>query len=170
MTAVINQTCLCNGNVYCIVSNYSFLLIRFYQKKIIVDYPIETIFQQQSIAYRHNLWQGCQLPRIERESHAWTLFITLSRQACKISCMNAKHLAKHVKSHASRKGWPFLSSSFFACHYFFKAKTDTQFEGCSGKKNCKILKYHVFALCFRSSRQAILKSWQPCLWCDHMYV
>ena len=28
------------------------------------------------------------------------LFLTLSRQAGKIPCMNAKHPAKHVKSHA----------------------------------------------------------------------
>ena len=32
--------------------------------------------------------QGCQLSRIERESYAWTLFFTISREACKIS--NAK--------------------------------------------------------------------------------
>ena len=39
------------------------------------------------------------LSRIERES----LFLTLSRQACKISRMNAKHPTKHVKTYASRK-------------------------------------------------------------------
>ena len=59
--------------------------------------------------------QGCQLSRIERESHAWTLFLTLSRQACKISRMNTKHPAKHVKSHPSR-------FFFFACHFFLKLK------------------------------------------------
>ena len=40
--------------------------------------------------------QGCLLLHIEHESHAWTLFLMHSRQACKISCMNAKHSAKHV--------------------------------------------------------------------------
>ena len=47
--------------------------------------------------------QGCQLSRIECESHAWTLILTLSRQACKISRMNAKHPAKLIKSQVSRK-------------------------------------------------------------------
>ena len=56
--------------------------------------------------------QGYQFSRIERESHAWTLFLTLSRQACKISRMNAKHPAKHVKSHASRKRLLFCLSLF----------------------------------------------------------
>ena len=42
--------------------------------------------------------QGCQLSRIECESHTWTLILMLSRQACKILRMNAKHPAKHVKS------------------------------------------------------------------------
>ena len=34
--------------------------------------------------------------RIERESPAWTLFLPLSRQACKISRINEKNPAKHV--------------------------------------------------------------------------
>ena len=34
--------------------------------------------------------QGFQLSRIERESPAWTLFLPLSRQACKISRINEK--------------------------------------------------------------------------------
>ena len=37
------------------------------------------------------------------DSHAWKLLLTHSRQACKISHMNAKHLAEYVKSLASRK-------------------------------------------------------------------
>ena len=45
--------------------------------------------------------QGFQLSRIERESPAWTLFLPLSRQACKISHINEKNPAKHVKSPAS---------------------------------------------------------------------
>ena len=44
--------------------------------------------------------QGFQLSRIE-ESPAWTLFLPLSRQACKISRINEKNPAKHVKSPAS---------------------------------------------------------------------
>ena len=40
--------------------------------------------------------QGFQLSRIERESPAWTLFLPLSRQACKISRINEKNPAKHV--------------------------------------------------------------------------
>ena len=55
--------------------------------------------------------QGCQLSPIERESHAWTLFLTLSRQACKISRMTAKHPAKHVKP-----------------HFLLKLKPHTQFD------------------------------------------
>ena len=47
------------------------------------------------------LLQGFQLSRIERESPAWTLFLPLSRQACKISHINEKNPAKHVKSPAS---------------------------------------------------------------------
>ena len=46
-------------------------------------------------------FQGFQLSRIERESPAWTLFLPLSRQACKISHMNEKNPAKQVKSPAS---------------------------------------------------------------------
>ena len=42
------------------------------------------------------IWQGFQLSRIERESPAWTLFLPLSRQACKISRINEKKPAKHV--------------------------------------------------------------------------
>ena len=34
--------------------------------------------------------QGFQLSRIERESPSWTLFLPLSRQACKISHINEK--------------------------------------------------------------------------------
>ena len=45
--------------------------------------------------------QGFQLSRIERESSAWTLFLPLSRQACKISHINERNPAKHVKSLAS---------------------------------------------------------------------
>ena len=45
-----------------------------------------------------HLMQGFQLSRIERESPAWTLFLPLSRQACKISHINVKNPAKHVKS------------------------------------------------------------------------
>ena len=60
--------------------------------------------------------QGCQLSRIERESHAWT-FLTLSRQAYKISRMNAKHPVKHLKSLASRK--TYLFSFFFFLFFFF---------------------------------------------------
>ena len=40
--------------------------------------------------------QGFQLSRIERESPAWTLFLPLSRQACKISRINEKNPAKRV--------------------------------------------------------------------------
>ena len=40
-------------------------------------------------SYR-NIYQCFQLSRIERESPAWTLFLPLSRQACKISHMNEK--------------------------------------------------------------------------------
>ena len=40
--------------------------------------------------------QGFQLSRIERESPAWTLFLPLSRQACKISRIIEKNPAKHV--------------------------------------------------------------------------
>ena len=45
--------------------------------------------------------QGFQLSRIERESPAWTLFLPLSRQACRISHINEKNPAKYVKSPAS---------------------------------------------------------------------
>ena len=45
--------------------------------------------------------QGFQLSRIERESPSWTLFLPLSRQACKISHINEKNPAKHVKSPTS---------------------------------------------------------------------
>ena len=50
-----------------------------------------------------DLWiQGFQLSRIERESPAWTLFLPLSCQACKISCINEKkNPAKHIKSPSS---------------------------------------------------------------------
>ena len=41
--------------------------------------------------------QGFQLSRIERESPAWTLFLPLPRQAFKISHINEKNPAKHVK-------------------------------------------------------------------------
>ena len=41
-------------------------------------------------------------------SHGWILFLMLSPRACKISRMNAKHPAKHVKSHSSRKTLPFF--------------------------------------------------------------
>ena len=47
------------------------------------------------------LQQGFQLSRIERESPPWTIFLPLSRQACKISHINEKNPAKHVKSPAS---------------------------------------------------------------------
>ena len=50
--------------------------------------------------------QGFQLSRIERESPAWTLFLPLSRQACKISHINEKNPAKHVKSPASVRKKP----------------------------------------------------------------
>ena len=45
--------------------------------------------------------QGFQLSRIERESPAWTLFLPVSRQACKISRISEINPAKHVKSPAS---------------------------------------------------------------------
>ena len=45
--------------------------------------------------------QGFQLSRIERESTAWTPFLPVSRQACKISHINEKNPPKHVKSPAS---------------------------------------------------------------------
>ena len=51
------------------------------------------------IAYRKR--QGFQLSSIERESSAWILFLLLSRQACKLSRINEKNPAKHVKSPAS---------------------------------------------------------------------
>ena len=90
--------------------------------------------------------QGCQLSRIERESHAWTLFLTLSRQACKISRMNAKHPANHVKSHASRKRKTTFFFFFFLS-LFLKVKTDIQFDGRRRKKNCKnIFFFHVLVL------------------------
>ena len=40
--------------------------------------------------------QGFQLSRIERESPAWTLFLPLSRQACKISHINEKKIPPSV--------------------------------------------------------------------------
>ena len=49
----------------------------------------------------YGLKQGFQLSRIERESPAWTLFLPLSRQACKISRSYEKNHAKHVKPPAS---------------------------------------------------------------------
>ena len=52
----------------------------------------------------NSVTQGFQLSRIERESPAWTLFLPLSRQACKISRINEKYPAKHVKSPASVGG------------------------------------------------------------------
>ena len=45
--------------------------------------------------------QGFQLSGIERESPALTLFLPLSRQACKISRINEKNPTKHEKSPAS---------------------------------------------------------------------
>ena len=45
--------------------------------------------------------QGFQLSRIERGSPAWTLFLPVSRQACKISRINEKNPTKHVKSPSS---------------------------------------------------------------------
>ena len=45
--------------------------------------------------------QGFQLSRIERESPAWTLFLPLSHQACKISHINEKNPTRHLKSPAS---------------------------------------------------------------------
>ena len=53
------------------------------------------------LAQLYDILQGFQLSRIERESPAWTLFLPLSRQACKISHINEKNPAKHVKSPAS---------------------------------------------------------------------
>ena len=50
---------------------------------------------------KHVTVQGFQLSRIERESHAWTLFLPLSRQACKISHINEKNPSKHAKPPAS---------------------------------------------------------------------
>ena len=47
--------------------------------------------------------QGFQLSRIERESPAWTLFLPLSRQACKISHMNEKKSRQACK--ISRISW-----------------------------------------------------------------
>ena len=57
--------------------------------------------QAVSTHSRINYEQGFQLSRIERESPAWTLFLPLSRQVCKISHINEKNPAKHVKSPAS---------------------------------------------------------------------
>ena len=57
--------------------------------------------------------QGCQLSRIERESLAWTLFLPLLCQACKIS---------HIVFF------------FFFALCFLKLKTDTQFDGRRRKK------------------------------------
>ena len=50
---------------------------------------------------RHPPHQGVQPSRIERKSPAWTLFLPISRQACKISRINGKNPAKYVKSPAS---------------------------------------------------------------------
>ena len=47
--------------------------------------------------------------------------------------MNAKHPAKHVKSHESRETYPFFSLKF--------VKTDTQFDR---RRHKKILKYYFF--------------------------
>ena len=48
-----------------------------------------------------SILQGFQLSRIERESPAWTLFLPLSRKACKISHISEKNPGKYVKSPAS---------------------------------------------------------------------
>ena len=73
----------------------------------------------------------------------------------KISCMNAKHPAKHVKSHALRKTYLLLFT-------FSEVKTDAQFDGRRRKKRKRTAKYQInFFSCFGSPRQAILKSCQP---------
>ena len=64
----------------------------YVQVRLVVPEPLVII-----IVY----YQGFQLSRIERESPALTLFLPLSRQACKISHMNEKNPSKHVKSPAS---------------------------------------------------------------------
>ena len=73
-------------------------------------------------------------------------------------------IRKHVKSHALRRE---KMTFFFACRFFLKLKLIglTQFDRLRNKKNYKILgpKIFFFSSCFRSSRQAILKSWQPCI-------
>ena len=73
-------------------------------------------------------------------SHALSVSLTpglyFSRQACKISRMNAKHPAKHVKSHASRKTTFFL----LACHFFLKVKTDTRTQTQKELQNINIPK------------------------------
>ena len=104
----------------------------------------------------HEHIQGCQLSRIERDSHAWALFLTLSRQACKISHINAKRPAKLVKSHKSRKRLAYKLFFFFFCSsLFLKVKTDAQFDERTRKRTAKY-----FFFFFGFSRQAILKSWQ----------
>ena len=97
--------------------------------------------------HKQDFTQGCQLSGIEHESHAQTLFLMLSRQPCKIFCMNANHPAKHI------------TFFFFCLSLFLKVKTETQFDGWRRKKNCKILEYYFSFSCFGfgSSHQAILQ-------------
>ena len=61
-------------------------------------------------------YQGFQLSRIERESPVWTLFLPLSRQACKISRIDEKNPAKHVQSPAS-VGKPFKNNYLAIIHW-----------------------------------------------------
>ena len=86
--------------------------------------------------------QGCQRSRIEHESHAWTLFRMLSRQACKISCIKE-------------------NITFFACHFFLKLKPIHSLMDADVKRTAKYenIIIYLFFLVPLSSRQAILKSW-----------
>ena len=100
--------------------------------------------------------QGCQLSRLDTISHALTPSMLnlpheckTSRQACKISGIKEKNN---------------LFFCLFAFHFFLKLKPIHNLTEADAKKlglqNIKIL---FFFSCFGYSRQAILKSWQPCV-------
>ena len=113
------------------------------KKKKIVQFTclnlfhIKTEFKSCDVTIRNCIKQGCQLSWDECESHAWTLFLTLSNQACKISRINAKHPASI--SNLTHEG----KHNLFFCHFFLKLILIHNLMDTDAKK-CKILKYHFF--------------------------
>ena len=102
--ARLASTCLYVRTCQRVRNSKNIATIRDFQVYIRVNSTKKSAFLLKmtlSVEQVHALYQGFQLSRIERESPSWTLFLPLSRQACKISHINEKNPAKHVKSPAS---------------------------------------------------------------------